>query len=189
MLKQILMSASLMSLSLPLVAADQPASIKLAVVDFQKALNSVEEGKAAKARLEKEFAAKKKDIETKEGDINKIQTELEGLQKQVQSGLLKPEQTSSIMEKGRKLESELRRKIEENLDLRKKHQQEMAEKETKATGEILARLKQIAQDVGRTEGFTMILEQNASGLVYASSYTDVTERIIQKYNSQHKPKN
>jgi Skp family chaperone for outer membrane proteins len=168
--------------------ANVPAGLKLAVVDFQKALNSVEEGKAAKARLEKEFATKKKELETKETQIQKLQTELEDLQKKVQSGLLKPEETPAIMARGRKVEEDLRKLIEENLEMRRKHQEDLGQKEMKATQEILNRLRQIAQNIGRTESYNLILEQNSSGLVYASTYTDITEKMIQQYNSQYKAK-
>jgi len=173
-----------------LSAADSTAAggLKLAVVDFQKALNSVEEGKSAKAKLKKEFEDKQKDLDARKVKLDKLQTEIEGLQKQMQSGLLKPEQQAPIMEKGRKLETDFRKQLEEFTDLGKKHQQEIGEKEMKATQEILGRLKQIVQDIGRQEAFNLVLEQNASGLVYASSYTDVTEKLIQKYNSQYKPK-
>lgn len=172
--------------------ADAPAAnpgLKLAIVDFQKALNSVEEGKAAKEKLKKEFEAKQKELDSRKQKLDKLQTEIEGLQKQMQSGLLKPDQTNQVMEKGRKLETDFRKQLEEFTDLGKKHQQEIGEKEMKATQEILGRLKTIVQEIGRTEGFTLVLEQNASGLVYASSYTDVTEKLIQKYNTQYKAKN
>jgi len=165
------------------------AALKLALVDFQKALNSVEEGKSAKAKLKKEFDSKQKDLDARKDRLDKLQTEIEGLQKQIQSGLVKQEQQAGIMEKGRKLETDFRKQLEEFTELGKKHQQELGEKEMKATQEILGRLRSIVQDMGRTEGYSLVLEQNASGLVYASSYTDLTERLIQKYNSQYKPKN
>jgi len=174
-------------------AADAPsasaAGFKLAVIDFQKALNSVEEGKAAKAKLKSEFESKQKELDRRKTNLDKLQTDLEGMQKQMQSGLLKPEQTSQIAEQGRKKEMEFRKQLEEFTEMGKKHQQDISEKEMKATQEILARLKTIVQDLGRTENFTLVLEQNASGLVYASSYTDLTEKLIQKYNQQYKLKN
>lgn len=169
-------------------SAPAAGGMKLAVVDFQKALNSVEEGKAAKEKLKKEFEEKQKQLDSRKKNLDKLQSELEGLQKQMQSGLLKPEQTTQIAEKGRKLEMDFRKQLEEFTDMGKKHQQEISEKEMKATQEILSRLKTLVQEIGRTESFTLVLEQNASGLVYASSYTDVTEKLIQKYNQQFKPK-
>lgn len=174
-----------------LSAADAPGGPgwKLAVVDFQKALNSVEEGKSAKAKLKKEFDDKQKELDTRKTKLDKLQTEIEGLQKQVQSGLVKPDQQAGIMEKGRKLEMDFRKQLEEFTELGKKHQQELGEKEMKATQEILNRLKSIVQDMGRTDGYNLVLEQNASGLVYAAAYTDLTERLIQKYNAQYKAKN
>ncbi len=172
----------------PLMAADSAAPFKLAIVDFQKALNSVEEGKAAKAKLKKEFDDKQKDLDARKVRLDKLQGEIEGLQKQMQSGLLKQDQQAQIIDKGRKLEGDFRKQLEEFTDLGKKHQQEIGEKEMKATQDILGRLKGLVQDIGRQEAFTLVLEQSASGLVYASTYTDVTEKLIQAYNSKFKVK-
>lgn len=155
---------------------------RLGVVDFQKALNSVEEGKTAKERLKKEFEGKQKDLETRKTKIDKLQTELADLQKQYQSGLLKPE----VMEKGKKLENDFRKQFEEYTTLFQTNQKEMAEKEQKATSDILNKLRDQVADIGRAGQYTMIVEANESGLLYASAPTDLTEQVIQKYNSSHK---
>jgi Skp family chaperone for outer membrane proteins len=53
-------------------AADEPAAGKIGTVDMQKALQSVEDGKKAKAELEKSFNAKKKELQTEEASIKKM---------------------------------------------------------------------------------------------------------------------
>ena len=48
------------------------ADIKIAVVDLQKALQSVESGRQAKSTLEKEFNEKKKALQAEEEAIKKM---------------------------------------------------------------------------------------------------------------------
>ena len=167
-------------------AADAPA-FKLAVVDFQKAINSIEEGKSVKAKLQKEADERKKDLSGRQAKLEKMQKELEDLQKQAQSGLLKPEQSASTMERGRKLEGDFRKDLEAFTQLQMKSEQEFREKESKALQAMIPKLKELVQEIGRTDGFTLVMESNESGLFYAASYTDITEKLIQRYNSKYKP--
>jgi outer membrane protein len=159
-------------------------SFRLGIVDFQKALNTVEEGKKIKAKLKKEFDAKMKDVNKREADLNKLQKEIEDLQKKAQSGLLKPEE----LEKGQKMEMKFRKELEEYAKLRKEYGEGMKKKEVEATKGILAKLHAISLDIGRQDGYSMILEKNESGLVYANESTDVSEKLIQLYNKKHKKK-
>lgn len=168
--------------SLPALAAG--AGFRLGVVDFQAALNGVEEGKTAKAKLKTEFEQKQKDLEVRKTSLDKLQKEIEDLQKQAQSGLLKPE----VMEKGRKLEMEFRTKFEEYTKIAQTHQREISEKESKATQDIISRLRQLVIELGRDGKYTMVVERNESGLVYASEPTDLTEKLIQTFNTRYKGK-
>jgi outer membrane protein len=51
-------------------------------------------------------------------------------------------------------------------------------------GPLLAKLNDIIQDVGKSEGYTMILHRGAPGLLYAREALDVTDRVIEKYNQK-----
>lgn len=171
---------------IPAIAFGQAKTgeFRLGIVDFQKALNGVEEGKKAKERLKKEFDEKAKDIEARKGKLDKLQAEITELQKQAQSGIVKPE----VMEKGRKLEGDFQKQFEEYTKLVQQHQKDISEKEAKATSDIIGKLRDIVVDLGRSGGYTMVVEANESGLIYASAPTDLTEQAIQKYNSTHKEK-
>lgn len=174
--------AAMMVPALAFGQAKPAAEFRLGVVDFQKALNSVDEGKNAKEKLKKEFEEKQKDIEGRKTKLDKLQTEIGELQKQAQSGIVKPE----VMEKGRKLEGDFQKQFEEYSKLVQQHQKDISEKEAKATSDILGKLRDLVVEIGRAGGYTMVLEANESGLLYASAPTDLTEQLIQKYNTTHK---
>ena len=156
-------------------------NFRLGIVDFQKALNGVEEGRTIKAKLKKEFEAKSVKIKKMEDDLSKLQKDIEGLQQRAQSGLLKPAE----MEKGRKLEKEFRDDLDAYAKLKKKYQDELSTKEMEATRGILSKLQALTMNLGRTGGYTMILERNESGLVYATNPTDLTEQLIQSFNKKN----
>lgn len=177
--------------SVAFLGADQALSaqnaeqgVRLAVVDFQQALNGVEEGRMVKARLKKDYESRQKEIEKIKANVEALQNKLEGFQQKAASGLLKPES----MEEGRKLEMEFRTKLEAYTNLIQDSQKEFSQKEMEATRGIINRLRDLVIEIGRKDGFSLVLEKNESGLLYASSYTDLTERLIQEFNKKNKAK-
>lgn len=163
-------------------SAQAAESAKMAVVDFQKALNSVEEGKAFVAELQKEAAKKEKELGQREQEIQKLQAELEDLQAKAASGLLKPE----AMDSARKKQTEYQTKLEAFFQMRQQSGQEFAAKEQERRIQMLQRMREIVEEFGRKEGFSLVLERNESGLIYANQLTDLTERLIQSYNKKYK---
>ncbi len=49
-------------------------------------------------------------------------------------------------------------------------------------GPLLAKLGDIIEELGKDNGFTMILRRGAPGLLYAREALDVTDLVIEKYN-------
>ena len=149
------------------------AALKIGVVDFQQALNSVNEGKDAKGRLEKEFKKKQKQL-----DIQ--QKELEAMKSQLQ------EQAAVLPQK--KLQEKQAEFQEKFLALRKKaaeYQQEMMGKEAELSGKILGRLRDIVANIGQDEGYTLIVEKSNDPILYVESKEDLTSRVVKAYNKKY----
>lgn len=180
-MKKLLSLLSLMLLPLCVFAADAP---KLGIVDLQRALNGVEEGKTARDKFKKELESSQKEIDKRKAELEGLQKELDDLQNKAASGLLKPE----AMEQGRKKQMEFQKKFEEYTNWVQGKQAELQKKEQEATQVLLGRLKTVVDDIGRKDGFHMIMERNQSGLLYASTYTDLTEKLIQEFNKSSKKK-
>lgn len=167
------------AMSSPLKAeAGAGAGMRIAIVDLQQALNGVDEGRAAREKFKKELEGKQKEIDKRKADLQVLQKELEDLQTKMSSGLLKPE----AMDQARKKQADFQKRMEEYAKYVEGSQSEMARKEQEATSGIIGRMRELVQTIGRNDGFNMIYERNQSGLLYASSYTDITERLIQEYN-------
>jgi len=149
------------------------AAITIGVVDFQQALNSVDEGKSAKQRLESEFKKKQKQL-----DIQ--QKELEAMKQKIQE--------QSVVLSREQLQQKQGDFQEKFLAFRKKateYQQEMLQREAELSGKILNRLKEITQDIGQKEGFTLIVEKSNDPIIYVESKTDLTDRVVKVYNKKY----
>ena len=51
-------------------------------------------------------------------------------------------------------------------------------------GPLVAKLGEIIEDVGKSQGFTMILRRGAPGVLYTREALDITDTVIEKYNSK-----
>ncbi len=145
---------------------------RIAVVDIEQAINSTDEGKAAR----EEFARKQREAE----------------------GQLQP-----IIERGRALEEEVKSKrfvlsqdalYQKQLDL-VELQNELKTKRDELEGKLKvdyerlvaplrAKLRSIVEDLGKSEGYALILERGTPGVLYSREALDITDTVIEKFNKK-----
>ena len=51
-------------------------------------------------------------------------------------------------------------------------------------GPLTAKLVNIIEDLGKSQGFTMILRRGTPGLLYTREALDITDIVIEKYNAK-----
>jgi outer membrane protein len=158
---------------LALVAGTARADVKLGVVDLQRALNEVDEGKAAKAVLKKDFDEKQKQIDAKKVDFEKAKADFD------KQSVVMAEQAK------REKATELDRKALELQQLFMALQKDLSEREREVTRGIFEKMAAVVREIAEAEGFTMVLERTDAGIVYAPVSLDVTNELIRKYNARH----
>jgi outer membrane protein len=165
-----------LSKALLLVVALAPALAraeqKIGFVDLQRALNEVDEGKAAKALLKRDFDEKQKQLDGKKAEFDKLQADLEK-QAVVMSDAAKKDKANELDRRARELQG-----------LFMQLQKDLSDRERDATKGIYDRMAVIVREIAEAEGFSVVLEKNA-GLIYAPTSLDLTNELIRKYNSRH----
>ena len=160
------------SLLAPRVA--HAAELKIAYVDLQRAFAEVDEGKAAKARLEQLRDAKQKEIDK---DQEQLKKEKETFDRQA----------STMTDATRQQQgSELQKKLLELQQRFEKGRAELAQKERETLSGILAKMQPIITGIAQHDGFTMVFEKTDSGLLYAPASLDITNELIRQYNEKNK---
>jgi outer membrane protein len=150
------------------------AEPKIGYVDLQRALNEIDEGKAAKARLKTEFEQKQKVLDDKQADFTRLRADFE-------------KQAGVLAEGPRKeRQEELDRKFVDLQSTFSQLQKELSERERDVTRGIFDKMGVIIRESAEAEGFTMVLEKNDAGILYASGALDLTNELIRKYNARHK---
>ena len=157
------------------VAAEQSPH-KFGYVNFQKALNEVEEGKKAKSVLKSEFDEKQKKLDIVQNELQAMKTDLDKQRLILSADALKEKEESF-----RKKFMDLQQKIAS-------YEQELKTKESKLTSDILTVVHKIVEDIGQKEGYTMILEKSQEVVVYSPLDADLTDRVIKEYNAMSKDK-
>ena len=149
------------------------ADAKLAYVDLQRALNEVDEGKAAKAALKREFDQKQKLLDEKKTEFDRLRADLE-------------KQAMVMSEDARKQrQGDLERKGMELQGFFVQLQKELSEREREATRGIFDKMHGIVREIAEQEGVAMVVQ--AEALVYGAPALDVTNELVRKYNARYKP--
>lgn len=149
------------------------ASLRIGVVDIQRALNETEDGRKAKQRLKNIFQKRQQSLDSRQNELKRMKEDIE---RQQRSGGISEKVLRSRLQTYQKGFVELQTIYVE-------YQRELAKKEAELTKGILARMQDILKRIGQAEGYEMIVERNEGGVTWARSDLDVTDRLIQTYNS------
>jgi outer membrane protein len=149
------------------------SSFHIAYVDIARALNEVEEGKEAKAKLKTEFEAKQKKLDAMQSDLKEKKESFDK-----HAGMMKAENRINKQQ-------ELQQAFLEVQKTYMQLQQELMESENSITQEIGKKLRSIVDMLGDRDGYTMILNVGDTVLYY-KRHKDITDEVIQIYNKKHK---
>ncbi len=156
------------------VSARADDANKIGVVDMQKALQSVDAGKKAKSQLEKEFNAKKQDLQKEEAAIKKLGEEFKK-----QSLVLNDEARA-------KKQSEIQERIMKFQETTQRSQMEIQQKEQELTQPIIQKLRALIADTAKKKNYTLILEKNENTVLYSQEKDDLTTEVVTQFNKNNK---
>lgn len=150
------------------------AEVKIGVINIQKVITSIGEGKNVMKTLEKSFKSKQKEIKAEEEAIKKMQQDY-----QKQSSLL------SDKAKANK-ENEIRQRIAKLQQKTMEYQKNIQQQEQQLKKPILEKLKPVIDDVSKGKDLAMTFEVSSSPVVYAQTQIDITDEVIKAYDKKHK---
>jgi outer membrane protein len=163
-----------MAMALALSARPAPAAdFKIGIVDLQRALNESSSGKKAKEQFKGEFEKMQDGLKREKETLDRLKEDLDK-----KSAVLSDDQRKTKMEDFERRRRDLRRKLEDSdAELRKKDQE--------LTGSILKDMAVVIQEIGEREGYTVILENSSSSVLYGSKSIDITDSVIKAFDAKH----
>jgi outer membrane protein len=144
---------------------------KIGVVDFQKILEISSAGKTAQDEINKQGKQMESDLKGRGAEIEEIEKKID--------------KESMVMSKDVREEKqrEMRIKIGDFKALQQKYMEDFKALEGRIIGRIQKEVVELVQEIGKKEGYTLIVEKRTGGVVYAPLSIDITDAVIQAYNA------
>lgn len=144
---------------------------KIGVVNFQTILEKSDAGKMAMAEINKHGKELEANLQTKGKEIEEAKNKLE--------------REALVMSKEMRDEKEREIRINTNdlKILQNKYTADLRQLEAKLVRNIQKEVLEIIAEIGKKEGYLVIFEKREAGVMYSPDTIDITDRLIQKYNS------
>ena len=149
---------------------------KIGIVDFQRILDVSEAGKAAQGHINEEGKKMEADLKTQGAEIEEMRKRIEQ-EKMVTS-------KEALEERGR----ELRIRINDFKVLQQKFSQQVRQLQLKAMEEIKKDVFELVAEIGKKDGYHLIVERQEGGVLYFPATVDLTDRLIKAYDVQYAKK-
>jgi len=153
-------------------AAPAAAEEKIGVVDIDQALNSTDEGKAAREELSRKQREAQGKLEPMVERFKGMQEELKSKRFVLSEEALYQKQLDLV-----ELKTEIDNRAKELEDKWKVDKERLE-------GPLRKKLIAIVEELGKEKGFGLILARGAGGMLYNREALDITDMVIERFNKK-----
>ncbi len=147
------------------------AEDKLAFVDIQRALNDCHNGKVARAEFKARLQRVQSQLEREQGEVQALKDEIEK-----KGSLMQPDERQNV-------ENDYAKKLRDFQADYKTSSEELQQRDRQMTGAIVRDLAMVVQQIGRREGYTMVMEKGS--LLWATPSIDITDQVVRAYDGMN----
>ena len=156
------------------VGAETPAAARIGIVDMQRALQTVDEGRKAKSQLEKEFNSKKSQLQNEEAAIKKMGEEFK-------------KQVALLSDDARmKKQQEIQERIMRHQEMVARSQQEIQQKEQQLIEPLVRKLRGVIGEIAKNKGISTVFEKNDNTVLFYQDKDEITDEVIAAYAKSSK---
>ena len=151
----------------------EAAEVKLGTVDFQRALDEINEASGVEAKL-------KGIVDSKKGQLASLEQQLATRQQELQSqaAILTAEALQAKQAEYQQLAMQYQQMaMSSEQEYQMAYAQEMEG--------LIKKMRTVVEEIARERGLTFVVEKQEGGVVYADSSLDVTAELIKRYNARH----
>jgi len=145
---------------------------KIGVIDFEKIIKESSAGKLTQQELQKKGAEFQGKLKNEKDSLDAISKSFER-----EALVLSPE-------KQQEKEREFRIRVGDFKKMQEDYTKEMRRIEIEKINQLQKDVFQIADDLGKKEGFLLIIERKTAGVIYMPATVDITSQVITKYNAK-----
>jgi outer membrane protein len=163
----------ILSAMLACFSASSFASVVVGLVDIQKIITTINEGRNVQKQLEKAFNEKKVVLKKDEEKIKKAQEDYKK-----QSMVLAE---TARMTKEREIQEMMMKLQNKTME----YQKEIQKMEQDMKKPILEKLRPLIDEVSKANEVDMTFELSAAPIVYAANKKDLSDDVIKSYDKKH----
>ena len=152
------------------------SAVLVGLVDIQKIITTIKEGKKVQKTLEKSFNDKKAILKKEEDKIKKAQEDYKK-QSMVLADAARANKERELQEMMMKLQNKTM-----------EFQREIQKMEQDLKKPILEKLRPIIDEVSKANKVDLTFELSAAPIVYAESKKDLTDDVVKAYDKKHPSK-
>ena len=169
-MKKIILSALILALLATVQVWGAEHRCKIGLIDMQRFQQESTAFQKIRIKLEKKFEVLKRKLDAQKQKIDKLEEEL-----RKQSLMLS---LDAKEDKRRELEKQKRyyKYLYNELS------QEMRDAEQDAKRMVARDIEKIVRQIGKKEGYTLILEKGTLGLLYYKDSIDITDKVVAAYD-------
>ena len=164
----------LVSFIMVIFSGHAQAATKLGYIDMQKALNMSAAGKNAKEKIKEKVQGYDVEVKARQEELKKLKEDLE------KQAMLLSEEARNAKER------DYQQKVKDYQRFTKDIQETLQQTDADFTRKIVEALVKVIQEVGKRDGYTLILEKTESSIVYADESIDITDEVIKTFDKQGK---
>jgi outer membrane protein len=146
-------------------------AVKIGIIDFEKIMKESSAGKMNQKVLNAKGTELKNKLEKEKQTLDEIGQSFE------------KEALVLSDEKKRERERDFRNQIEDFKIMQQNYSNELKNLEIKMINDMQKAVFEIANELGEKEKYTLIIEKKNAGVIYTTDQTDITDRVITKYNA------
>ncbi len=143
---------------------------KIGIIDFQQIVEESEPGKQAKAEINAQGSKMQAELKRKADDLKEMEKQLER------------DSLVTSQEKQEQNQRDFRIKLNDFKGLQKKYEQNLQRLQKKIIGQLQKDVFLLAKEIGKKEGYQLILE--STGVLYVPKSLNITDRVIAEYNKK-----
>lgn len=148
--------------------------VKIGVIDMEQAILSTDEGKAVRAELESKIREADAELRPKVQRLQEMQKELEEMQHVLSKDALERRQFD-FLEARNQLENES-----------KGMEQQVKIDRARLLKPLQDKFVAVVEQVGRDNGFSIILLRSTPGIMYTREALDMTDLVVEKFDAKGK---
>ena len=156
---------------LALLMGAQDEGMKVGVVDLEQALNATDEGKAAREEMARKRREAEQQLQPMIDQYNELKDEIKN-KRYVLSDEALFSRNADLLELQNKIDNKMK-ELEGQLKI----------DQGRLEAPLVQKLKEIIEEIGKEEGFTLILSRGAP-LLYNREALDITDLVIERFNKK-----